>query len=118
LGLQRLIKIEGKTCFNRISIAFDCRSDGLYLLFQALCNQNITQQSIGGVVGEGNRVRRGETKGKTEQFYFVYVSRDRLINELRVSLEAEHQSTVSSMEQSKTCSGDGGSKVQLFVCLG
>ena len=36
------------------------------------------QQSIGGVFGEGNWVRGGETKGKTEQFYFVYVSRDRL----------------------------------------
>jgi hypothetical protein len=36
----------------------------------------MTQQSIGGVFGEGNPVHGGETKGKTEQFYFV--SRDRL----------------------------------------
>jgi hypothetical protein len=38
----------------------------------------MSQQSIGGVFGEGNWVGGGETKGKTEQFYFVYVSRHRL----------------------------------------
>ena len=30
--------------------------------------QNMMQQSIGGVFAEGNRVRGGDTKGKTEQF--------------------------------------------------
>jgi hypothetical protein len=72
------------------------------------------QQSIGGVSGEGNRIGSAAERPKVRQFYFVYVSRDRLaspkpmnmsakmeaVNELRVSLEAKHQSTVSLLEQS------------------
>jgi hypothetical protein len=43
------------------------------LLFQATNNRTMMQQSIGGVLGEGNRGCGGEIKGDTNQFSFIYV---------------------------------------------
>lgn len=48
---------------------------GLHLLLQSTNIRNFTQQSISGVLGEGNWVREEDFEGETKvfsQFYFMF----------------------------------------------